>query len=155
MSVADLSEEIQTSAAPTLEVFVLHHTNFMFSTNVPVVDLFEDFAPKLRSLDLERVALRNWQSSLLSGLSTLSIAYLPIQGPSLHRLTAILKACPALSRLALKWIEFGGSSHQAQDAAVLPCLESMEISDIDNGHFVPLLCLINAPNCVHYDFGVD
>ncbi|KAG8872422.1 hypothetical protein FRB97_007651 [Tulasnella sp. 331] len=100
----DLAVLVEKDSAPMLEILSL--------VNIPqagaqtlnrvIEDLFQGNVPRLRSLTLDRIGLRNWGSKALTGLRLLHLHRISEEAsPSVDQVLRVLRACPDIEDLLI------------------------------------------------------
>lgn len=122
------------------------------------LDLFTGKAPKLLSVRLCGVALKRWNSGLLSGLRSLTLRQLYELGPSLPEMLDILRASPELERLILIGIRLPFNATLTRPSTVfLHSLLSLELEGVHvrRNELADLLDSIRAPHCTTFSIYGD
>ncbi|KAG8852962.1 hypothetical protein FRB96_008481 [Tulasnella sp. 330] len=95
------------------------------------LDLFRGRrAPKLLHITLEAVSLRNWSSSTLTGLHSLTFKnFIAEPGSSIYQFYDILRACPSLQHLCVHAVIFTGEIIALEETPriPLPKLQQLDI----------------------------
>lgn len=115
------------SPAPNLEKLELM---MMMNEATTSIDLFAGLAPKLHSVNLHRIAVRNWDSPIFKGLRSLTIVGPPLIPPSLEQIMCMIRGSPLLEHLSLVYIrEHGRTSLEDEGKpVVLHHLRSLELN---------------------------
>lgn len=154
-NLATLPPAVWTQPAPILRNFSLRDERPASHRGL-VLDLFGGFAPRLRSLQLTRVALSDWTSPILHSLQSLVLKAITTGGPTLLQLAATLEQLPALKFLKLTDMALRGRNTPIEGREIqLRHLEELSILYLDEEDFIPLIKLLRAPNCLKYHFEGD
>lgn len=151
-----LSERVDVSAlesaAPNLKRFDLEWRG---STETVSTDLFKEYAPDLVHLQLRHVRLKSWTTTILRGLTYLSLWRIASPGPSLLQVISILRECPELEYLALGAVSIAECPLSTPAIPVmLGSLAAISINTIHSGPNADpvhqLLSLLRLPHCTRY-----
>ncbi|KAG9007528.1 hypothetical protein FRB94_014297 [Tulasnella sp. JGI-2019a] len=111
------------------------------------VDLFQGNAPKLESLELSYLGLRNWGSNILSGLHDIHLHH--IFCPSTTDILAVLFLCPGIETLDIYDVRFQVAVSSSWEGGIyLPRLHKLRITEVEPGpkSMKSLLSAIRCPN---------
>lgn len=110
-------------------------------------ELFAGEAPRLRSVDFLGCSVP-WNSASLSGLRSLTLNYVPLDGAFEHdRLHHIISASPTLEILCIANCSISGNNLAPDpvERTTLPSLHSLTLSDITHQAATWILNAISAP----------
>ncbi|KAG9026331.1 hypothetical protein FRB95_008998 [Tulasnella sp. JGI-2019a] len=93
--------------APLLERFGLALSHGAFSRTPPINLFGGERPPRLKELELRRVAIP-WDSNVLSNLTSLSLHGILQGGPTVPQVLEILRRCPMLQRFEMNLVERQG-----------------------------------------------
>ncbi|KAG8988300.1 hypothetical protein FRB94_003393 [Tulasnella sp. JGI-2019a] len=115
-----------------------------------VSDLFRDHPPRLTSLDLIQVAIRQWNSPIFGPhLHSLKLTRLRTSNPTREDLWGIFHACPELNHLELTHVNFSGEMPQGPRVQ-LPLLAALLLRPLSPSDAVDIARMIETPRCRHY-----
>ncbi|KAG8844659.1 hypothetical protein FRB96_002977 [Tulasnella sp. 330] len=120
--------------------------------SVPVLDLFQGHAPRLTKVALLGVALKDWNSSLLRNLQSLTLSHLGSSAPSLHQILNSIRSSIKLESLDIAGIHTYGDP-QKMDPIHLPDLRKIAIRESSPVCAATILDTTRTPNCEHYTIG--
>ncbi|KAG9034236.1 hypothetical protein FRB95_013518 [Tulasnella sp. JGI-2019a] len=112
-----------------------------------VLDLFKGGAPRLSHLKLDSIALRSWDSSILSRLRVLKINKVGSHGPTLQQVFDVLSACPGLEELVLHDLEVKNPKSASCSIIHLPCLEYISLLRLPTTVVCRIMSTIQIPRC--------
>ncbi|KAG8857973.1 hypothetical protein FRB96_005464 [Tulasnella sp. 330] len=142
---------LQKGRAPLLTTLSLSLSTYglIVMSNCIVEDLFHGDVPKLRSLKMDRIGLRNWESRALSGLRLLHLRRLPTQAlRSVDQILQVLGECPQMEDLLLHRTTAQSDSRVVQPRAVeLPQLRKLNLLRIPSDAVELLLPAIKSSRC--------
>ncbi|KAG8921606.1 hypothetical protein FRC03_012683 [Tulasnella sp. 419] len=136
-------------AAPIIERFIAYSYRNTTPSSFPVVNLFDNDAPRLRHLEVRDLAI-NWNSPILTNLVILRIlAWDGLKTPSPEQYCRLLEMCPRLEELRIH-----GRKDYLQDQAAnfrtnarLDQLKVLELDTIHHSTVHSLLLSIQATAC--------
>lgn len=140
-------------SAPLLAVFKMSHSPGEVEnpqTRTVILDLFNGDAPRLRTLDLSRISLRNWFPSFLCNLRTLVLGHIQSNGPTLAHLVGMLEMTAELETLELESIHFGEEGVNTSRKVYLRQLTSLSLTNLNTQYLIRLVKLLRIPACCCY-----
>ncbi|KAG8856464.1 hypothetical protein FRB96_006430 [Tulasnella sp. 330] len=147
---------LENAAAPELETLELEGLFCWWKPRQHplVANVFRDYAPKLKSLALDRFSLRNWGLTTLSGLRALKLCRLWQNCPSTTEILAILRQSPELQDFKLNDADLRSEDHHDHDRVLLLArLRKVELGEIPLREMERILDTIRAPSGEYLHFG--
>ncbi|KAG9030390.1 hypothetical protein FRB95_003989 [Tulasnella sp. JGI-2019a] len=140
--------------ASTLEEFTME-VDFSGYFGTRAVDLFAGGAPRLKHLSLRHIVPRNWNSSVLRGLHTLSLVdiYHFEHPPSLQNLVDVLDGCPDLQCLKLQNVILSNTDDDLDsphNIIHLPRLHTLHIAKMADRELTDITSRMCTPRCTSY-----